>query len=82
MNMTILDILKQTATLSADEQLALAEMLIEQARNKSQATASRHNWLDAMGAAPYPLMGEDAQAWVTRTRQEGDIERENQWRGQ
>jgi hypothetical protein len=27
------------------------------------------------GAAPYPLLGEDAQTWVPRTRREGDEDR-------
>ena len=39
-----------------------------------------HHWMDAAGIAPYPLTGEDAQAWVSRSRQEGDEEREQQWR--
>jgi len=32
-------------------------------------------WSEAAGIATYPLVGEDAQQWVTRTRQEGDEER-------
>lgn len=78
MTQTLIQLLNQTASLSADEQLELAALLIEQARKK---TAVPHRkWLDVMGAAPYPLTGEDAQAWVTRTRQEGEDEREQQWR--
>ncbi|MCI0388702.1 MAG: hypothetical protein MOB07_08040 [Acidobacteria bacterium] len=71
-------ILRQTDALSVDEQLALAALLIERARRKSHQT--RRNWLNVMGAGPYPLTGEDAQAWVTRTREEGDDERERQCR--
>ncbi len=37
-------------------------------------------WQDVAGLAPYPLTGEDAQDWVSRTRKEGDEEREKQWR--
>lgn len=78
MTQTLIQLLNQSASLSADEQLELAALLIEQARKK---TAVPHRkWLDVMGAAPYPLTGEDAQAWVTRTRQEGEDEREQQWR--
>lgn len=72
------EILKQADALSADEQLALASRLIERARRKSRP--ARRRWLDAIGLAPYPLVGEEAQAWVTRTRQEGTDEREAQWR--
>jgi hypothetical protein len=75
---TLIQLLKQSASLSADEQLELAARLIEQARKKT--AAPRRKWLDVMGTAPYPLTGEDAQAWVTRTRQEGEDEREQQWR--
>ncbi len=60
-------IVKQTETLSGDEQLALAAILIER------------GWLDVLGVAPYPLTGEDAQTWVTRTRSEDEAERERQW---
>jgi hypothetical protein len=31
----------------------------------------KHKWLDIAGTAPYPLVGEDVQEWVTRTRREG-----------
>jgi len=34
------------------------------------------SWSEIAGAATYPLAGEDAQAWVTRTRREGDEHRE------
>ena len=79
MTTAVSEILKQAEPLSTDEQLILAAMLIEQARKKA-APSERYKWLDVMGAAPYPLVGEDAQAWITRTRQEGDDERERQWR--
>ncbi|MGE0881937.1 MAG: hypothetical protein AB7P14_00195 [Blastocatellales bacterium] len=76
---TVKEILSQVETLSADEQLALASILIEQARKKSATQSGKRNWLDVMGAAPYPLAEEDAQAWVSRERQEGDSEREKSW---
>lgn len=78
MTQRLIQLLNETAALSADEQLELAALLIEQARKKT--AAPRRKWLDVMGAAPYPLTGEDAQAWVTRARQEGEDEREQQWR--
>ena len=34
------------------------------------------SWSEIEGAATFPLVGEDAQAWVTRTRREGDERRE------
>ena len=71
-------IIKQTETLSGDEQLALAMLLIERVRHNAISTAQPHRWLDVMGAAPYPLVGEEAQAGVTRTRGEDELERKNQ----
>lgn len=79
MTIEMIQILKQTETLSAGEKLRLAELLIEQARQKLETVAAPRKWLDLIGAVPYPMMGEDAQAWVSRTRQEGDDEREKQW---
>jgi hypothetical protein len=32
----------------------------------------RASWLDYMGIAPYPLVGMDAQEWVTKLREESD----------
>ncbi len=42
---------------------------------------NRPSWSDAAGMFDYPLVGEDAQAWVTRTRREGDEHRERVLRG-
>ena len=36
-------------------------------------------WSEIAGIAPYPLVGQDAQTWVSRHRLEGDAEREKQW---
>lgn len=72
------EILRQADTLSTDEQLALASILIERARKKAAPQPGTRKWLDVMGASPYPMVGEDAQGWVTRTRQEGE-ERDQQW---
>lgn len=75
------EIMKQAETLSASEQLALAVLLIERARRApAMVTTARKKWMDVAGIARYPLTGEDAQAWVSRTRQEDDDAREQQWR--
>lgn len=39
-----------------------------------QPAVPRPRWMDVAGVAPYPLTGEDAQDWVSRTRQEDDDE--------
>lgn len=34
----------------------------------SAATPRRRSWREPRGALPHPTSGEDAQAWVTRSR--------------
>jgi hypothetical protein len=41
---------------------------------------SRPKWTELAGTAPYAALGEDAQRWVSRTRQESDDAREARWR--
>lgn len=41
-----------------------------------RTTRAGRAWSEIEGAAKFPLAGEDAQAWVTRTRREGDEHRE------
>ncbi|MGH9801828.1 MAG: hypothetical protein ACRD82_15810 [Blastocatellia bacterium] len=76
----LLKIMRQTEKLTADEQLELAATLIAQARKGAATPKPHRRWLELAGAAPDLMLGEDAQAWVSRTRQEGDDEREKQWR--
>jgi len=38
-------------------------------------------WSEIAGIVPYPMFGEDAQEWVTRTRRESDEHRERVLRG-
>lgn len=39
-------------------------------------THEHPSWSPAAGMFAYPMLGEDAQAWVTRTRREADEHRE------
>jgi hypothetical protein len=38
-----------------------------------------YTWNDLRGLATYPIMGEEAQEWITHTRREGTERRERQW---
>ncbi len=81
MTVQVREFLKRAETLSVSDQLSLAVLLIERARNHTpRPVATERKWMDVAGVASYPLTGEDAQQWVSRTRQEGDDERERQWR--
>jgi hypothetical protein len=61
---------EQAERLSPSEQIQLIEFLTEKLRQEQ--SLKRYSWMKALGAAPYPLLGEDAQEWVSRTRQESD----------
>lgn len=73
----------QAEQLLPDEQLTLAQHLIESARQAVRTTPKRRRkWAEISGIAPYPILGEDAQEWVTRTRREGDEHRAKALRGE
>jgi hypothetical protein len=65
-------------SLSPAEQAQLLEKI---ARNLSQQIPAgkpqeRYDWMSVRGVAPNLLAGEDAQAWVSRSRREADEHRD------
>jgi len=65
-------VLAEAMKLSRDDQLQLIEAM---EGNLGAMPADRDDaprFEDYAGSAPYPLCGEDAQEWVTRTRRESD----------
>jgi hypothetical protein len=67
-----------TRSLSPAEQAQLLEKI---ARNLSQQIPAgepqeRYDWMSVRGVAPNLLAGEDAQAWVSRSRREADEHRD------
>ena len=65
-------VLKEAETLARPDLLLLVERLVARLRATEPPARPRVRWEDLAGSAPYPLCGEDAQAWVSRTRQESD----------
>ena len=63
-------VLSEAEGLSGEEQLALIARLMARLKARKAPSGKALRWEDYAGSAPYPLCGEDAQAWVTRTRQE------------
>jgi hypothetical protein len=61
--------------------LRLAEHLAQLTRQNLPTAAPRRKWEDLIGLLPYPALGEDAQAYISRTRREGDAHREQVLRG-
>jgi len=74
------ELVRKAEALTSDEQLLLIARLAEKMREDQRESGQRRKWREICGSAPYPLLGEDAQAWVSRTRSEGDEQREKQWR--
>lgn len=65
-------VLRQSESLPLSEQLRLIAQLAERLRSQHAPEAPRPRWEDYAGSASCPLCGQDAQDWVTRTRQEAD----------
>jgi hypothetical protein len=76
--------LPQVAALAAQlppsERKQLAETILRElaAESPPAGPPRRRSWREIRGSVPYPLCGEDAQAWVTRTRRESDEQRQPQ----
>ena len=69
-------ILEESQSLSAEEMEQLIQELQDRRRLLDQTPQNRQRaWKDLRGKAPYPLCGEDAQDWVSRTRRESDERR-------
>jgi hypothetical protein len=70
--MSIEELIRQAEQLPLEQQLKFVALLIEHIRQHYPTEKSHPHWRDIQGSAPYPLTGEDAQVWVSRTRQAGD----------
>ncbi len=73
-------LIKESSSLTANEKLRLAAHLLEQASQENIKTTPRRKWKEILGIVSYPLVGEDAQVWVSRTRREADEHRERRLR--
>lgn len=82
MSRLLQELLRQAEQLTPEERLELISRLADQLRVQTTAPKAKRKWSDLKGMAPYPLLGEDAQEWVSRTRQEGDDHREHLLRGE
>jgi hypothetical protein len=75
-------ILSEIEQLTPEEQLTVMGHLVERVKKHITQAQPKRKWSDLKGIAPYPLLGEDAQEWVSRTRREGDEHRERLLRGE
>ncbi|MBM4044856.1 MAG: hypothetical protein FJ279_07070 [Planctomycetes bacterium] len=69
-------------SLPAAEQIRLVEKIAHNLADVrvGEERHDRRSWREIRGIVRYPLCGEDAQEWVSRTRREADEHREKQWR--
>ena len=73
---TVDKLMKQTSRLSTEEQLLLASRLIERARQSLPSAKAQNKWRYLRGAAKSAKLGEDAQAYITRSRTESNTHRD------
>lgn len=67
-------VLELAHQLNDNEKLEIAERLIAEVRHQSKSHP--YDLGDLEGLVSYPMMGEDAQTWISRTRKEADESRD------
>lgn len=70
-------VVREADALPREEQLRLIARLAQRLSSprEGQAEKGGPRWEDSAGIASHPVCGEDAQRWVTRTRQQSDEHR-------
>ncbi len=87
MSKTLDDLIERAQSLTIEEQLRLAAYLVQRVVEVSplllpqplKIAKRRRKWREIRGLARPSLLGEDAQAWISRTRREADGHRARQW---
>lgn len=74
------DVYQQAGLLSPMDRLRLIERIARSLAEERGAAGSSptYDWMAVRGIAPTLQDGEDAQEWVSRTREESDAERDDQ----
>jgi hypothetical protein len=73
---TLTDVSNLAALLPRAEQRQLAESILQGLTSAADAPSlPRRAWREIRGSVSYPLCGEDARAWVVRSRKESEIQR-------
>jgi hypothetical protein len=75
-------LLQQVEQLTPEDRLELIRQIAQGLKQSEVVVRAKPRWSDLKGMAPYPMMGEDAQEWVSRTRREGDEDRSQVLRGE
>ncbi len=56
--------------LSLRDHLQLIELMVHRAKPMTREKQSRRQWSEIKGCVTHPLLNEDAQDWISRTRLE------------
>lgn len=75
------ELIEKADTLPTEEQWQLANHLVTRVLHQLPGAKPRRNWSEIRGLAKPSLFGEDAQTYISRTRREGDEQRERVLRG-
>lgn len=77
MSTLVLELIRQAENLTPTQQLDLAMRFMQMAQAKLQESDKplRRMWREVAGVAHEPLLGEDAQSWVSRSRANSDESR-------
>ena len=71
------ELMSKSEALNPEEKLQLMRYLSSHIKSDDNLTPKpAYKWREIQGKATYPLVGEDAQEWVSRTRQEATENRE------
>jgi hypothetical protein len=77
MSPLLAQVLREIEQLNPEEQLEVISHATELVKRQTVTHKKpQRKWLDIAGNAPYPLVGEEAQEWVTRTRSESQQHRD------
>lgn len=77
MSPLLAQVLREIEQLSPEEQSQVISQTTELLKRQTATHRKpQRKWLDIAGTAPDPMMGEDAQEWVTRTRGESQQHRD------
>ena len=67
------ELIEKTSLLTPEEQLRLIVAVAEKLRASAVREPKSHRkWSDLPGMLPYPVCGEDAQAYISRSRHESE----------
>ncbi|KOR36610.1 hypothetical protein AM228_11670 [Planktothricoides sp. SR001] len=77
MSPLLAQVLREIEQLNPEEQLEVISHATKLVKRQTVTHKKpQRKWLDIAGNAPYPMLGEDAQEWVTRTRSEAQQHRD------